>query len=55
MVACAVVAIFGLVVTLVCVSEDVDSSSEEEENAGDRVPMRVVLSEPSLVDYYHRS
>jgi MFS transporter, PHS family, inorganic phosphate transporter len=50
MLACAGVSLFGMVVTLSCVSETL--MSEEDNGDESAVPMRVVISEPSLLDYF---
>jgi hypothetical protein len=43
-----------MMITLACVSEDVcqNSTKDEQDENAKRIPMKVVLSEPSLIDYY---
>jgi MFS transporter, PHS family, inorganic phosphate transporter len=50
--ACSGVSLIGMVVTLCCVSENIPIDEQDSETAASRVPMRTVISEPSLVDYY---
>jgi PHS family inorganic phosphate transporter-like MFS transporter len=53
MLACSFISVVGLAVTLSCVSETVcQNSTKEGEAAAKRVPMKAILSEPSLIDYY---
>jgi TctA family transporter len=54
MMACSGISLIGMVVTLFCVSETIIQGGEDSETAASRVPMRTVISEPSLVDYYDR-
>lgn len=54
---CSCLSFIGLIVTLTCVSDALleRPSSEEEERQNEverRLPMKVVLSEPSFIDYY---
>lgn len=50
MLTCAGVSLIGVLVTLTCVSET--ASREERDGIETSVPMRVVISEPSLLDYF---
>lgn len=53
---CAVLSIIGLVITLVCVEEGVDTENQNDEKENDAAPaMRPSFSMPSLFDYYHSS
>jgi nitrate/nitrite transporter NarK len=54
MLVCSVVSVAGMMITLSCVSEDVcqNSTKDEQDENAKRIPMKVVLSEPSLIDYY---
>lgn len=62
--ACAVISFVGCIITLLCVSVQVGSNESEEvdlrkvqrpivEERLDKVPMKVFISSPSLIDYYH--
>lgn len=52
MMACSGVSLIGMVVTLSCVSDTIIHDGEDSEKDTSRVPMRTVISEPSLMDYY---
>lgn len=53
MFSCAAISLIGLVVTLFCVNESSLASEEEDHDyAGSKVPMKIVRSEPSLIDFY---
>ena len=57
MIVCGVVSLSGMVITLLCVSERVGQTETKEEFRSlerrfSQVPMKVVLSAPSLVDYF---
>eukprot|EP00934_Nitzschia_sp_Nitz4_P003744 Nitzschia sp. Nitz4//scaffold51_size120721//103888//105647//NITZ4_003746-RA/size120721-snap-gene-0.44-mRNA-1//-1//CDS//3329553919//3734//frame0 len=53
MVACGVISLVGMIVTLFCVSETVGSSHQMDDKLqSPNLRLKVVLSEPSLVDYY---
>ena len=51
MLACAGISLIGMVVTLSCVADIVEQDDEKNESDSS-VPMRVVISEPSLLDYF---
>jgi MFS transporter, PHS family, inorganic phosphate transporter len=56
--ACAVISFAGVVLTVTCVSEKVLHTPTKEEQhrqneAEKRLPMKVIFSEPSLIDYYN--
>ena len=54
MFSCATISLIGLIVTLCCVNESSLASDEEypDRAAASKVPMKVVHSEPSLLDFY---
>lgn len=53
MLSCAVISLIGLVVTLFCVPETpLLDDDNEPDNVRGKVPMKIVHSEPSLLDYY---
>jgi hypothetical protein len=53
MLGCSCVSIVGMGITLSCVSEKVcQNSSQEEQKNEKRIPMKVVLSKPSLIDHF---
>ena len=54
MFSCAAISLIGLVVTIFWVNEvPIDSDDEEEpDHARCKLPMKIVHSEPSLLDFY---
>ena len=49
--ACAGISLIGMLVTLSCVP-DIAEQDDEKKDSDSSVPMRVVISEPSLLDYF---
>ena len=50
---CACLSIVGTVLTLTCVPEHLEADSlEDDVSRKPEIPMKVVVSEPSLIDYF---